>query len=80
MAKDTCILCGNESPYDYETHIDMRVGYIEGAGQLCTDCYNKGNQESRKLMTIPMSMVLQYPNDSELGAKVREMYWEDKNN
>ncbi len=42
MAKDTCIMCGVETPYDFETHIDLRIGYIEGAGQLCSACYNKG--------------------------------------
>ena len=42
MAKDNCIMCGVETPYEFETHIDMRVGYIEGAGQLCKDCYEKG--------------------------------------
>jgi hypothetical protein len=36
MAKDYCIMCGVETPYDFETHIDLRIGYIEGAGQLCS--------------------------------------------
>ncbi len=30
--KDLCISCGKESDYSYDTHIDYRVGYIEGAG------------------------------------------------
>tara|TARA_R100001594_G_C4051539_1_gene265135 strand:+ start:1816 stop:2025 length:210 start_codon:yes stop_codon:yes gene_type:complete len=37
--KDTCICCGVESNYDREDHIDFRIGYISGAGQLCLDCY-----------------------------------------
>jgi hypothetical protein len=80
MAKDICILCGNETSYEFETHVDMRVGYIDGAGQLCSNCYEKGDQSSRELMTIPMSMILQYPNDMELGGKIREMYWDIQNN
>ena len=32
---DTCVICGKESPYTRETHIDERIGYIEGAGQGC---------------------------------------------
>lgn len=45
MAKDKCIMCGKDSPYEYETHIDFRVGYIEGAGQLCIKCYKKSEND-----------------------------------
>lgn len=76
MAKDTCIMCGVETPYDFETHIDMRIGYIEGAGQLCAACYNQGS--NRNHMTIPEWLVENHPNDQELGAKVREIYWANK--
>jgi hypothetical protein len=75
MAKDHCVLCGVETPYDFETHVDMRVGYIEGAGQLCIKCWNKGTD--RRHMTVPMSMVYDTPNDQELGAKVRQLYYEN---
>ena len=37
--KDKCVNCKRESLYSKETHIDFRIGYIEGAGQLCLDCY-----------------------------------------
>jgi hypothetical protein len=32
---DNCVLCGKVSPYTRSTHIDYRIGYIEGAGQGC---------------------------------------------
>lgn len=32
---DKCILCGKVSPYKTSTHIDLRIGYVEGAGQGC---------------------------------------------
>jgi hypothetical protein len=32
---DTCVLCGKQSPYTRSTHIDFRIGYVEGAGQGC---------------------------------------------
>ena len=32
---DKCILCGKVSPYMTSTHIDLRIGYVEGAGQGC---------------------------------------------
>jgi hypothetical protein len=38
--KDKCVSCGEKSIYDREEYIDFRVGYIEGAGQLCLDCYD----------------------------------------
>ena len=38
---DKCVLCGKETEYKRSTHIDMRVGYVEGSGQLCSVCYNK---------------------------------------
>ena len=38
--KDKCVSCGVDTTYDREEHIDFRIGYIEGAGQLCLDCYD----------------------------------------
>jgi hypothetical protein len=38
---DKCVLCGKETAYLRSTHVDMRIGYVEGSGQLCMDCYNK---------------------------------------
>jgi hypothetical protein len=75
MAKDKCILCGEDSSYDFETHVDMRDGYIEGAGQLCIKCWNKGTE--RRHMTVPMNLVYDTPNDQELGTKVRKLYYEN---
>jgi hypothetical protein len=36
---EICIICGAETEYRFNTHIDYRVGYVEGAGQLCLKCY-----------------------------------------
>lgn len=36
---DLCICCGAETEYTRDTAIGKRVGYIEGAGQLCFRCY-----------------------------------------
>lgn len=74
--KDTCILCGVETAYDETTHVDMRVGYIEGAGQLCTQCYRTG--ANRNHIAIPESIILNTPNDMELGRKVRNLYYESR--
>jgi len=32
---DKCVICGKETPYLVSTHIDMRIGYVEGGGQGC---------------------------------------------
>lgn len=37
---DTCVLCGKKTPYLKSTHIDLRHGYVEGAGQTCPDPSN----------------------------------------
>jgi hypothetical protein len=36
--KELCVSCGNETPYNFETPIQARIGYIEGAGQICIPC------------------------------------------
>lgn len=32
---DHCVICGKETPYLRSTHIDYRIGYVEGGGQGC---------------------------------------------
>ena len=73
MAKEICIMCGAETPYEQATHIDYRVGYVEGAGQMCSDCYTGKNT-----ICIPTDMVKETPNDQQLGEKIREKYWETR--
>jgi hypothetical protein len=76
MAKDHCVLCGVETPYDETTHVDIRLGYIEGAGQLCSACWNKG--ADRSMFAIPEWLIENTSNDQILGSKVRELYFESK--
>jgi len=82
MAKDLCIICGKETAYDFETHIDYRVGYVEGAGQLCYTCYTHENPpinyEPTQLVCVGEDIITNTPNDFELGSKVRELYWQSK--
>ena len=40
---DKCVICGKESPYLVSTHIDLRYGYIDGAGQGCFSPKECGN-------------------------------------
>jgi hypothetical protein len=71
-----CIMCGVETAVKIGTHIDMRYGYIDGAGQLCPACWNKGNDHN--MLAIPEHIIYNTPNNQELGAKVRALYWENK--
>jgi hypothetical protein len=70
--KDCCVMCSNETLYDFTDHIDMRYGYIEGVGQLCIECYTN----KTKTIQIPVQLVKETSNDYELGNKVRKIYWE----
>ena len=38
---EECIVCGIETNEPIDKHIDFRVNYIEGAGQLCGKCIEK---------------------------------------
>ena len=73
---ETCVLCGDTTNVKKSTHVDFRTGYIEGAGQLCPKCHNRGSNNNH--ITIPEWLVENYSNDQELGGKVREIYWESK--
>jgi len=74
MAKDKCVLCGKDSPYEMDVNIDYRNGYIEGAGQLCENCWDAGTK--RDSLLIPISTIKNTPNDMELGKLVRKLYHE----
>lgn len=36
---EPCVLCQHETEVDKETPSYMREHFIDGAGQLCEDCY-----------------------------------------
>ena len=59
---DKCVLCGEDSPYTQSTHIDYRIGYIEGGGQ---GCFKPGGCKST--LNIPMYRIKELPNDADLG-------------
>ena len=39
VPNEKCVSCGREVGYAINTHIDSRKGYIEGVGQLCSECF-----------------------------------------
>ena len=36
---EKCILCSVETDIEKNKNIDGRKGYLEGAGQMCTNCF-----------------------------------------
>jgi NMD protein affecting ribosome stability and mRNA decay len=38
---DICVNCGKTTDYPIDMMIDLRKTYVEGAGQLCDECYDK---------------------------------------
>ena len=38
---DNCVSCGKETDCPKTMPIDYRYYYVEGAGQLCKECYDK---------------------------------------
>lgn len=82
MAKEKCVLCGAETPYDETAHIDTRHGYVEGCGQTCRECwekaYPKADVPDDGHLSIPRSMVLDIPNDQLLGEAIRKLFYQTK--
>ena len=39
--KDKCVSCNGDTQYNVHDHVDFRMGYIEGCGQLCLNCYDE---------------------------------------
>lgn len=38
---DKCVKCGAITPYPPEVDVDRRMCYIDGAGQLCVECFTE---------------------------------------
>ena len=38
---DKCVSCDEVTEYLKHDHVDYRIAYIEGAGQLCLNCYDE---------------------------------------
>lgn len=36
--KETCVVCKKETQVPKDQHIDYRLYYVEGVGQLCHKC------------------------------------------
>lgn len=41
LEKEKCIVCKVETDIPVDQNINYRLGYIEGAGQLCGKCWKE---------------------------------------
>ena len=56
---DKCVMCDTDTPYKQNTHIDLREHYVEGAGQLCKECWDKTcTQAASKQRSYVVWMIL----------------------
>ena len=72
--KELCVTCKKETTYYREDHIDQRIGYIRGSGQLCLDCYDELYIKSKVRSKI-MNKLLKVMDDiviTILGKSVVE--------
>jgi len=74
MSKEPCVICGQDTHYDMSTHIDLRMNYVEGIGQLCGKCAMRSEKVNRNSICVPESLIEKTPNDFQLGEIVRDMY------
>lgn len=84
---EKCVICGELTQYRFNDHVDYRFHYVEGAGQLCEKCGIKTYEDqiglgtpnpAHMLILVDETTILYTPNDAELGAKVRKIYWDLK--
>ena len=85
---EKCVICGEDTQYRFNDHVDYRFNYVEGAGQLCIKCDNKDHKAitevellgtpnpSHMLILVDETTIVYTPNDAELGALVRKRYLE----
>jgi hypothetical protein len=48
LGTEKCISCGKDTGISVNTHVDFRKGYVEGAGQLCSECFKETYQKVHK--------------------------------
>ena len=50
--KDKCVRCGRETEYVISIPIIAHLYFIEGSGQLCSECYRKLYMREKKIMSF----------------------------
>lgn len=72
MIKWICKYCGEDTTrvdYDYLVNTDHISCALKAEGSIM--------KNRTTLITVPIELILDTPNDAELGAKVRRLYHEN---
>jgi hypothetical protein len=69
--KENCVKCGKETPYDERNHIDQRLFYVEGAGQLCGLCWRDAYLNDMPLFREDISPDQSLPESTQSGEGLR---------
>ena len=64
--KDKCVSCKKETLYNKTDHVDFRLGYVEGAGQLCLDCYGTIYEKGIKNIQGMDEVIKEVKRDAEV--------------
>ena len=49
METEKCVVCGDETNVPVNKSVDLREFYVEGAGQLCAQCWGKVYETNKPL-------------------------------
>jgi len=77
-----CRYCGkptSEVDYDYLVDYDHLTCTLENEMAIRKG-YEALSEDTDASFTVPFKLIIETPNDQILGAKVRELYYESKNN
>ena len=83
MSNYICQYCGkptNEVESDYLAGYDHLGCTLQNEMDIRGDYSVLVSDVKPKSMTIPSTLILDTPNDQELGAKIRELWYETTNN
>ena len=62
--KDKCVVCKKDSHHNKDEHIKVRIGYIEGSGQLCLNCYDDIYSIKKAEVKMIIKIVVPYATES----------------
>jgi len=51
---ECCIVCNGPTPYKQTDNVQFRNCYIEGAGQLCSECFKTESKNTKLIQDLFM--------------------------
>lgn len=69
---EKCILCDGYVVSNISEYVSAGKKHV---GRVCTKCWTEALD--RTPLTIPRNLVFNTPDDAELGAEIRKLYYEN---